>query len=89
MPDLRVRGSLRATASTFGIHSFVAQGRGARIRVEYQARDGWRGGLVLVETGDLAVGIALGSRGTSLMLMGAEAWFEQRTRALTSPGRPR
>lgn len=89
MPNLRVRGSLRATASSFGIHSFVATGRGARIRVEYQARDGWKGGLVLVETGDLAVGIALGSRGTSVMLMGAEAWFEQCARTLGSPAGPR
>jgi hypothetical protein len=89
MPNLRLQGGVHVTPSGFGVHSFVAEGGLAKIRMEYQASGGAENAAVLVQFGEVRVGIELGAGGVGVELLNTEAWFARASEAIHHAAVPR
>jgi hypothetical protein len=82
MNALRVEADVRATPTSLAFHSVVARGTGASIRAEYAAHDAHKDGAALVELGPLRVATTLARAPSTIVVLGASSWFDERVAAL-------
>ncbi len=78
MTGVDATAELRAAPQSFEVRSFFARGQGSAVRMEYETQAGRGDGVMLLELGELNLGLGLAASGGSVVLVGAHEWFDRR-----------
>lgn len=82
MKDVDATAEVRSGQGSFELRSFFARGEGAAVRMEYATRAGQADGALLLELGELNIGIGLAESSGKVVLVGAHDWFDRRAAQL-------
>jgi hypothetical protein len=82
MGELKAQGEIRAGPSTLEVRSVEARGGSASLSLEYAKHGADAQGAALVHVGILGLGLKLAGTGPSLVLVGAQSWFERKVKTM-------
>lgn len=86
LEGLKASANVRLASGRLDVHDLAASGGSFQIAGQYDQQGSRRRGSFLVETGPLAVGVAIDGPSSHVKLLGARKWFRERS-SVASPSR--